>query len=328
MPLSRPYCDVLTIWLQNWGTFDADDLEHIPLRWQVIFFIITVSLTCFIGHGAANVTLGIPRLREIVMTASQKPKTPSMTIDVVPGVSDSDMTTFCKRASKLVLSQIIDKVTVKECLSVQGDARRTEFSVDLTFYPEEEYIEEYDVSVVEILAVFGARFPLTLKREIQLEMKKLDADLRSQISQLGKGKASKEPVARETDADADEEEAVEKVAGVESEQDDVDGDNAKRARQRKEQASYESDEEIEEEFDDAAIEAVYASEGEDEAEAKEASGQTPDLREQVKVIADKFVDSFHQASNFKFSESVCSFKLEVSILVGHHNWLSFDQPTI
>lgn len=245
-------------------------------------------------------------------------------MDVVPGVSGADITTFCKRASKLVLSQIIDKVTVKECLSVQGDARRTEFSVDLSFYPEEEYVEEYDVSVVEILAVFGARFPLTLKREIQLEMKKLDADLRNQISQLGKGKASKETVAGETDADADGEESVEKAGDAESEQGDADADNAKRARQRKEQASYESDEENEEEFNDAAIEAVYASEGEDEADAEAANGQTRGpvtLREQVKVMADKFVESFHQASKFKFSGSACSFKLEVSVLVGHRRWL-------
>ncbi|KAG6378763.1 hypothetical protein JVT61DRAFT_13036 [Boletus reticuloceps] len=274
---------------------------------------MTLNTFHFAGHGAANVTLGIPRLREIVMTASQKPKTPSMTMDVSPGVSDADITTFCKRASKLLLSQVIDKVTVKECLSVQGDARRTEFSVHLFFYPEEEYVEEYDVNAVEILAVFGTRFPSTLKREIQLEMKKLDADLRSQISQLGKGKANKEPVVGETDADADadaDEEFVEKAGDAESEQGD--GDNAKRARQRKEQASYESDGENEEEFDDAAIEAVYASGGEDNADAGTGS-QTPGpatLREQAKVIADTFVDSFHQASNFKFSESACSFKLE------------------
>ena len=233
-----------------------------------------------------------------------------MTMNIVPSVSDDDIATFCKRASRLVLSQIIDKVTVKECLRVQGEARRTEFSVDLSFYPEEEYVEEYDVNAVEILAVFGARFPSILKREIQLEMKKLDADLRSQIAQLGKGKASKEPIVGEDDADVDGEEPVEKTRDADG---DGDGDSAKRARQRKEQASYESDEENEEEFDDAAIEAAYASEGEDEGEA---NGQAPDptLGEQVEVVAEKFAETFSQASNFKFSELACSFELEVSSL--------------
>ena len=271
------------------------------------------SLTHFAGHGAANVTLGIPRLREIVMTASQKPKTPSMNMDVVLGVSEADITTFCKRASRLVLSQVVDKVTVKERLSVQGDARRTEFLIDFSFYPEEEYVEEYDVNAVEILAVFGVRFPLTLKREIQLEMKKLDTDLRSQISQLGKGEKNKERIVGENDADADEgEESAEKAGDGESEQGDEDADSAKRARQRKEQASYESDEENEE-FDDATIEAMYASEGEDEADTEEANDKTGSLDEQVATIADQFAEAFRQASNLKFSKSTCSFRLDVSI---------------
>lgn len=243
-----------------------------------------------------------------------------MSMDVVPGVSDVDITTFCKRASKLVLSQIIDKVTVRECLTAQGDARRTEFSVDLSFYPEEEYTEEYDVNVIEVLAVFGTRFPSTLRREIQLEMKKLDADLRSQIAQLGEGKASKERITGESNADADEgEEATDKAGDAESEQGDADADNAKRARQRRDQAAYESDGEDEDELDDAAIEAMYASEREDDADAEGASDKTPgpvSLHEQAEAISVKFVDTFRQASNFRFSESACSFKLEVSILDG------------
>ncbi|KIK92292.1 hypothetical protein PAXRUDRAFT_830087 [Paxillus rubicundulus Ve08.2h10] len=276
---------------------------------------MTLNTFHFAGHGAANVTLGIPRLREIVMTASQKPKTPSMTMDVMSGVSDEHITAFCKRASKLALSQVIDKVTVKERLSVRGDARQTEFAIDLSFYPEEEYGEEYDVQATEILAVFGTRFPSTLKREIQLEMKKLDADLRSQIAQLGKGKASKEPTAGAADADAEGGEDSGENAGDEnSEHGDGDAEDAKRARQKKEQSSYESDEEGEgeNEFDDAAIEAAYAPEEDSEADAEgtdKKSGHATTLRE-VKSIADLFVYTFHQASSFKFSESACSFKLE------------------
>ncbi|KAF8842743.1 beta and beta-prime subunits of DNA dependent RNA-polymerase [Paxillus ammoniavirescens] len=273
---------------------------------------MTLNTFHFAGHGAANVTLGIPRLREIVMTASQKPKTPSMTMDVIPDVSDEHITTFCKRASKLALSQVVDKVTVRERLSVQGDARRTEFAIDLSFYPEEEYGEEYDVQATEILAVFGSRFPSTLKREIQLEMKKLDADLRSQIAQLGKGKASKEPTVGAADADADAE-GGENAGDEASEHGDGDAEDAKRARQKKEQSSYESDEEGENEFDDAAIEAAYASEEEDseaDAEGDKKPGHATTLREEVKSIADLFVKTFQQASSFKFSESACSFKLE------------------
>ena len=123
------------------------------------------------GHGAANVTLGIPRLREIVMTASQKPKTPSMTMKVRKGVSADDIALFCKRASRLTLSQIVDLVTVKERLVVEGDARRTRFAVNLAFFPRDEYAAEYDVEPAEILAAFATRFPLTLTQELQAELK-------------------------------------------------------------------------------------------------------------------------------------------------------------
>ena len=41
---------------------------------------MTLNTFHLAGHGGVNMTLGIPRLREILMTASEKIKTPSMTI--------------------------------------------------------------------------------------------------------------------------------------------------------------------------------------------------------------------------------------------------------
>jgi hypothetical protein len=118
-----------------------------------------------IGHGAANVTLGIPRLREIVMTASQKPKTPSMTMTVRQGVSPESIDLFCKRANRVTLSQIVENVVVQESLWAEGEARRIRFIVDINFYPKEEYQEEHDLKPSEILAAFLYRFPVALKKK-------------------------------------------------------------------------------------------------------------------------------------------------------------------
>lgn len=41
---------------------------------------LTLNTFHLAGHGAANVTLGIPRLREIIMTAKKDIKTPLITI--------------------------------------------------------------------------------------------------------------------------------------------------------------------------------------------------------------------------------------------------------
>lgn len=269
-----------------------------------------------VGHGAANVTLGIPRLREIVMTASQKPKTPSMSMEVTSGVSKSDVDVFCKRASKLALSQLVDSVTVKERLTVQSDARRTEFLIDITFFPAEEYTNEYDILPEEVLAVFGTKFPLIFKKEIQLEMKKLDADLKSQIAQLGKGKTSKEPVVGEVEAEDDGGDGPGhgKDDDDRSEQGDGDAVDAKRARQQKEQASYESDEDGErDELDDAAIEAVYASDADNgEGEGNDDKiGRRTTIHHQTQIVADSFTKNFPQATSFTFKESRCSIRLEV-----------------
>ena len=44
---------------------------------------MTLNTFHLAGHGAGNVTLGIPRLREIIMTASSAIKTPQITIPVL-----------------------------------------------------------------------------------------------------------------------------------------------------------------------------------------------------------------------------------------------------
>ncbi|KAH9482769.1 DNA-directed RNA polymerase I subunit rpa1 [Psilocybe cubensis] len=274
---------------------------------------MTLNTFHFAGHGAANVTLGIPRLREIVMTASQKPKTPSMSMKVRPGTSSEDISLFCKRASRVTLSQVVDSVTVQEQLRTEGDARRTQFTVDLNFYPKHEYQEEYDIEPEEILAALGVKFPLTLKKEMLSEMKKLDADLKSQMAQLGQGKKVK---SKEADTGNDDEEEVaprkRKDNDEGSEVGDGDADDAKHSRQRKQQATYESDDEEDEEeigaYDDAAIEAEYASGSESADQLPKKSKSS--FKDLVSRASDLFQRHMQHCISFDFEESKCSFKLE------------------
>ncbi|KAJ7648491.1 hypothetical protein B0H17DRAFT_1172276 [Mycena rosella] len=276
---------------------------------------MTLNTFHFAGHGAANVTLGIPRLREIVMTASQKPKTPSMTMAVRPGIASEDIDLFCKRASRVTLAQVVENVTVCERLTVDGEARRTEFTIDLAFFPKAEYLAEYDVDPKEILACFATKFPLTLKKEIQAEMKKLDADLKSQIRELGQGKKTKAAEQAEADDDdGDDPKPTKKRSDDddESEAGDGDADDEKRARQRKQQATYDDDEEDEEDgeeaLDDADIEAAYASDTPDEPKKKKL--QSKSMKERVSVVSDIFMKNLQHATSFSFDESKCRFQLQ------------------
>ncbi|KII94929.1 hypothetical protein PLICRDRAFT_169633 [Plicaturopsis crispa FD-325 SS-3] len=282
---------------------------------------MTLNTFHFAGHGAANVTLGIPRLREIVMTASQKPKTPSMIIAVRPEVSLEDVDVFCKRASRLTLSQVVNNVTVRQRLSVIGDARRTEYTIQIDFFPQEEYEAEYDSEPSEILRAFATKFPLLLKKEVVTEMKKLDADLKSQIADLGKGTAVKEKdVARgggedDDDADADGDEPERGADDNRSEVGDGDAVEEKRARQHQEGGMYEDDSE-EDEDEDAQnfdIEAQFASDDEGAAELGEDAlkkQQAAELQEQAEGVEMAFLKNFNRATSFKFEPTGCTIELE------------------
>ncbi|KAJ7228454.1 hypothetical protein GGX14DRAFT_413252 [Mycena pura] len=275
---------------------------------------MTLNTFHFAGHGAANVTLGIPRLREIVMMASQKPKTPSMTMIVRPDIAPEDVDTFCKRASRVTLAQVVENITVRERLVVEGEARRTQFMVDLTLFPKKEYVSEYDIDPVEILGCFSTKFPLKLKKEMQAEMKKLDADLKSQIKELGQGKKTKAA----EQGDGEEDESDESVAKSKKRDDDEaseagdgDADDEKRARQKKQQATYEEDDdEAEEEaFNDDDIEAAYASDTPPEVLKKAQKTKGLSVK-RISEVTDAFTKNLHHATSFSFDESSCSFQLE------------------
>ncbi|KAI5119511.1 hypothetical protein M0805_002447 [Coniferiporia weirii] len=272
---------------------------------------MTLNTFHFAGHGAANVTLGIPRLREIVMTASTKPKTPSMTLHVRPDADEGELKTFCKRASRLTLSQIVDKVEVDEQLA---STRRRQFSVSVSFYPRKEYQEEYDVEPTEILSAFNTRFPLLLKKEIMLELKKLQADIKSHLADVGRGKA-------ETQAENDDEEegAAAVVNDNVSEVGDGDADDEKRARQTKQIATYDSDDESDSvpqgEYDDAAFDAEFADgaldENADAVSKDDSSSSTGDAPEaQMTEVRSNFFKNLKSATAFTFSDSGVRFDLE------------------
>lgn len=244
------------------------------------------------------------------MTASTKPKTPSMRITVRPGCNAEEITTFCKKASRLTLSQVVESVIVVEKLVAEQGLRNKIFTIRINFFPEEEYRTEYDITPAEIKRSFGVKFSQAMKKEIQVELKKLDADLKNQISALGKGKAEREPrgdggVAAE-EVDDDERGAPADDGG--SEVGDGDADTAKRARQQAEQVSYESDEESDEELEDEAIGANYA-----EQENKEAEGDEEKVKAKVpNTVEQQFYLNLPAASSFKFTAKHCTIQLTVS----------------
>ena len=260
---------------------------------------MTLNTFHFAGHGAANVTLGIPRLREIVMTASKDIKTPVMRLPVLAGVTDEQMRTFCKDGSRLVLSQIIEEAIVTERVlpktAANGYQRQKQYTVRLQFYPAEEVREEYNASTEHVLRGLEATFVPLVEREIVRELKRLRRDQVRQSQSIGQGQSFSEsaeeaPAARRREDDSDDEENVSEAG------DDDDATAAKRRANAGSKVSYDDDaEDATDTADDIAraFNDEQADEEEQEPEEQEEAMETrvSDLGERLQNES-KFVVGF------------------------------------
>lgn len=75
---------------------------------------MTLNTFHFAGRGEANVTLGIPRLRELLMAASKKLLTPVMILPLKPGCrTKENAETLCRRLRRVILAELITKLCIK-----------------------------------------------------------------------------------------------------------------------------------------------------------------------------------------------------------------------
>ncbi|KAI0221375.1 hypothetical protein L0F63_002357 [Massospora cicadina] len=210
---------------------------------------MTLNTFHFAGFGAKNVTLGIPRLREIVMTASQTIKTPSMTLAIKPEISDAARDTFCRRATKLRLSEVTNEIEVTESIAKgPGGYVVKEYRVLLKFYPEAEYASEFSITRRLVEAAMPS-FVKRLEHLISLELR------RQGVKVSVKGPVEDEPAKPIEDILGDAQPLVDDLAEEEDEDSDGgDGDasDARRAAKRSQMASYDAPDDHETDDDGAA----------------------------------------------------------------------------
>ena len=69
---------------------------------------MTLNTFHLAGHGAVNVTLGIPRLREVIMTGSRTIATPMMTLPLIPSVTHDSAERLMKKLHRISLNELLD----------------------------------------------------------------------------------------------------------------------------------------------------------------------------------------------------------------------------
>ncbi|CAM0140636.1 hypothetical protein VKS41_006661 [Umbelopsis sp. WA50703] len=267
---------------------------------------MTLNTFHFAGFGAANVTLGIPRLREIIMTASATIKTPTMMLPLLPNVTDEKAKQFCKNASRLTLAQIVDDVIVTERMTSKASSnmhRRSKvYQVRLNLFSEKEYKEEYNVSARRIKEVLESKFISRLETVIRKDIKD---SKKAKADDVGRAvKRSKSNQATEDDSAP--------VKATVNDEDEGDGDatdvrNAKRSAQH---ASYDAPDEDDEEVI-KAMDQQMDEELELDALAEKDDDEKEDAME-VDDSEDRILNNTTYVSKWKFdnaSGAWCEFEL-------------------
>jgi len=146
--------------------------------------------TFHLAGAGANVTLGIPRLREIIMTASRALKTPTMSVPLHDNVTEKEAVRLTRRFTKLTLNELIAShrgVTVRETLLRNEGSGLWEraYIVTLQFHKAERIKTAFGLDLQDIAQVVGQKFIPALKKEMKLELRRSSSDYDGDIEVSG-----------------------------------------------------------------------------------------------------------------------------------------------
>ncbi|XP_039975895.1 DNA-directed RNA polymerase I subunit RPA1 [Xiphias gladius] len=236
---------------------------------------MTLNTFHFAGRGEMNVTLGIPRLREILMVASSNIKTPMMSVPVLNNKKALKRAKILrKKLTRVCLAEVLQKVDVVESLQIDNHQKLRLFKVAFHFLPPDRYCDDKLLSPQQILHYMETRFFRLLLEAI----KKRSAKLASIAVETRKA------TPRDKDLDGDgttdtaglddgEGEEGREIVDDQGNEGDADASDAKRKGKQEEEVDYESEEE--EGGDDAEDKEDQGEEEEEESEENTTQEESP-----------------------------------------------------
>lgn len=231
---------------------------------------MTLNTFHFAGRGEMNVTLGIPRLREILMVAGSNIKTPMMSVPVLNNKKALKRAKMLrKKLTRVCLAEVLQKVEVIETLRIENQRMRM-FKVTFSFLPPDRYSDDKLLTPHQILHFMETRFFRLLLEAI----KKRSAKLASIAVETRK--ATLRDKDHDGDATADtaglddgEGEEDREIVDDQANEGDADASDAKRKDKQEEEVDYESEEE-----DGGDDGEDKEDQGEEEEEASEKAEDT------------------------------------------------------
>jgi DNA-directed RNA polymerase I subunit RPA1 len=278
---------------------------------------MTLNTFHFAGHGAANVTLGIPRLREIVMTASASIKTPQMTLPILDDVDDESADAFCKSITKIRFSEFIDDVSVVETtadVSAGINATRS-YEIKIKFFDSSDYQEEYDVTKEELETTVRKQFISQLESVIVKELRKQQIKNAASMPDIGVAVAKTKATSNVASDEGTDEKSQTKQAVSYEEPDDEELEAMKEAEKSDEDLidasaseSESSDDESETE-DNSNETKIQVDSNKETIVGKKSLSKLAKVRQHEVIIGHTFVTEYDFDDEYG---SWCEFKLELS----------------
>lgn len=212
---------------------------------------MTLNTFHLAGHGAENMTLGIPRLKEILMTTPTNIKTPNMTVyfhkNAVENLSRDEMERFAYKFKRIRLSDVTKEVKVSQCIRADpsGDGFHRVYKITLLFEPYERIKKYLGLSFKDLVKVFQDKFAILLMTEINKQLKKTSSGgAGNGPDEEVKTLDSKSTASRNKRAKSDEHHEVDMI---EEEESIVKGGDKKKKKKSDEEDEEEGEEEDEEE---------------------------------------------------------------------------------
>ncbi|GAM16960.1 hypothetical protein SAMD00019534_001350 [Acytostelium subglobosum LB1] len=280
---------------------------------------MTLNTFHLAGRGEANVTLGIPRLREIIQTASKEPSTPLMEIVLKDPTDKLATEMLAKKIEWLKMCDIIEGVTVHEQL--RGVDRC--YDIVLTFIPNLKNLlkikEIGDKQLPDIFESFIKQVQSKVRRANS--QKTIDVSQGQKIgSEYGADEAGGLDDDNEPQADGDDQadgdnndkqkNKKKKQTKRQTREDDDDSASAKQKDNKKERASYDEDDEEKDVNDDDDDESsgVDQSGSDDEDKKKKSKAADSDDEEDRNGVS---TTTKIESTTTEFNFSTYTFKISV-----------------
>nr|XP_013006968.1 DNA-directed RNA polymerase I subunit RPA1 [Cavia porcellus] len=247
---------------------------------------MTLNTFHFAGRGEMNVTLGIPRLREILMVASANIKTPMMSVPVFnTRRALKRVKTLKKQLTRVCLGEVLQKIDVEESFSMGEKQNKFRvYQLRFHFLPHAYYQQEKCLRPEDILHFMETRFFKLLMESIRKKQSKASALRSVNTRRATQRDLDDAGESRRTRGEQEgDEEDEENIVDAEADEGDADASDTKCKAKQEEEVDYESEEEEEkeeEEDDDAQEDGNIHPEDANqvqEPDEEEGSGPEEDL---------------------------------------------------